>query len=121
MSMQRLGKAFIKADGSLLESMPDAKIDIGGVERPTINGANAVLGYAEKVKEATVECEIAVGPDTSLATIAGWNNVTVTFECDTGQVYIVRNAWLVEPPVATAGEGGKVPLKFAGPPAEEMK
>lgn len=121
MSMQKLGIAYIKADGELLESMPDAKINIGGVTREPVNGGNAVLGYSEKVVHAEVECEIAVSPSTSLVTIAGWKDITVTFECDTGQVYIVRNAWLVEPPAATASEGGKVPLKFAGPPADEMK
>lgn len=119
MSMQRLGKAFIKADSSLFETLPGAKIDIGGVTRNPVVGANSVHGYAEQVKEATVECEISLGPDTRLAEIAAMSDVTIKFECDTGQVYVVRNAWLVEPPVLTEGEGGKVPLKFAGPPADE--
>ncbi len=118
---KRLGKAFIKSDGGLLETMPGAKIDIGGVIRNPVVGSNTVHGYAEQVKEAMVECEISFGPDTSLAKLAATVDATITFECDTGQVYIVRNAWLVEPPVLTEGEGGKVPLKFAGPPAEEMK
>lgn len=121
MSMQRLGKAYIKVDGGLLESLPGAKIDIGGVTRNTVVGSNAVHGYAEQLKPAEVDCEISVGPDTSLAAMSAWNDVTVTFECDTGQVYVVRNAWLVDTLVLTEGEGGKVPLKFNGPPAEEMK
>ena len=44
----------------------------------------------------------------------------MTFECDTGQTYVQRNAWCVNPPVATDGGGGTVPLQFEGPPAEEM-
>lgn len=120
MSNQRLGKAYIKADGNLLETMPGAKIDIGGVTRNPVVGTNTV-GYAEQTKEAMVECEISVGPDTSLIKLAAIRDATINFECDTGQVYIIRNAFLVEPPVMTEGEGGKVPLKFAGPPAEEMK
>lgn len=119
MSMQRLGKAFVKSNGSLFESLPGAKIDIGGVTRNPVVGSNSVHGYAEQVKEATVECEISFGPDTRLVEIAAMSDVTINFECDTGQVYVVRNAWLVEPPVLTEGEGGKVPLKFAGPPADE--
>ncbi|MDP1534172.1 MAG: phage tail tube protein [Rubrivivax sp.] len=118
---QRLGKAFIKADGKLLETMPGAKIDIGGVTRNTVVGANAVHGYAEQTKQSRLECEVSVGADTSLEEIAKIADATVTFECDTGQTYIMRNAWLVDPPVMTEGEGGRVPLVFEGAAAEEMR
>lgn len=116
----RLGKAYIKADGDLLETLPGAKIDIGGVTRTVVKGNNKILGYSEQPKEATVECEIAIGPQTSLARLQAMSNVSITFEGDTGQTWTVKNAFLTEPPVATDGEGGKVPLKFAGMPAEEM-
>lgn len=117
---QRLGKAFIKWDGKLLETMPDAKISLGGVERTPVLGANTVHGFSEKIKESTIECEISVSSETRLAELAAIKDATITFETDTGQTYIMRNAFLTEPPAATAGEGGKVPLKFAGPAAEEM-
>lgn len=118
--MQRLGKAFIKVDGDLLESMPGAKIDIGGNKRDPVVGSHTVYGYAEQVQPARVEVEISVGPNTSLAKLRDITDATITFECDTGQVYIVRNAWLSETLTVTEGEGGKVPLVFVGPPAEEM-
>ncbi len=118
---QRFGKAFIKADGKLLETMPGAKIDLGGVTRDVVIGANAVHGYAEKIKEPMVECEISLGVDATLKDLAAITDATITFECDTGQVYVVRNAWLAEPPVLTEGEGGKVPLKFVGITAEETR
>jgi len=118
---QRLGKAFIKWDGKLLESMPDAKISLGGVERNPVIGANNVHGFSEKIKESTLECEISVSTETSLDELANIADATITFECDTGQTYVMRNAFLTEPPQATAGDGGKVPLKFAGPKAEEMR
>ena len=117
---QRLGKAFIKWDGKLLESMPDAKLDLGGVTRTPVTGANAVLGFSEKVKESTIECEISMSAETRLAELAAIKDATITFECDTGQTYIIRNGFLIDPPSATAGDGGKVPLKFSGPAAEEM-
>lgn len=117
---QRLGKAFIKADGDLLESMPGAKIDVGGVERKPVIGNNTVLGYSETPVPSSVECEIAVGPTTSLLKLARLADVTITFECDTGQTYVCKNSFLTAPPVATDGDGGKVPLKFNGQPAEEM-
>lgn len=117
---QRFGKAFIKVDGALLESMPGASLDVGGVTRNTVLGGNAVLGFAEAPKQAVLQCQIAVGAGTSLADLRAIKSATVTFECDTGQTYVIRNAWLVNPPVATDGEGGAVPLQFEGPPAEEM-
>lgn len=118
--MQRLGKAYIKADGDLLETMPGAKIGLGGDNRKVVKGNNAILGYSAEPVEGTLECEIAVGPQTSLAKLAGLKDVTITFEADTGQTWVIKNAFLTEPPVATDGDGGKVPLKFAGQPAEEM-
>lgn len=118
--MQRLGKAYIKVDGELLETMPGAKIDIGGFQRPSVDGSHTILGYAETIKPSRLECEIAIGASTSLAKFRDITDATVTFECDTGQVYIMRNAWVSETLTATEGEGGKVPLVFMGPPAEEM-
>lgn len=116
---QLLGTAYIKTDGDLLRSNPGAKIDLGGPVRDAVVGAGTVHGYTEKTKEATVECEISLAKGDSLAAIRNITNATVTFECDTGQVFIVRHAFLTEPPVVSEGEGGKIPLKFAGMPAEE--
>jgi hypothetical protein len=118
--MQKLGKAYIKVDGALLETMPGAKLDLGGVLREPVMGNNNVLGYAEKPKESRLECEIAVASGTNLEKLRLATSATITFEADTGQLWSISNAWLTEPPVITDGEGGRVPLKFAGPPANEI-
>lgn len=118
--MQKLGKAYIKHDGNLLETNPGASIDIGGVTRTTVMGNNSVLGFAEQPKQSVVSCQISLGAQTSLEQLRALSGVTITFECDTGQTYVVRDAWLVNPPVATDGAGGAIPLQFEGPPAEEM-
>jgi len=117
--MQHIGRAFIKVDGDLLRSETGAKIDLGGAVRTPVVGT-AVHGYAETVKEAMVECEVSVAKGESMARLRDITDATVTFEADTGQSWVIRNAWLAEPPVITDGEGGKVPLKFVGPPAEEL-
>lgn len=117
---QRLGKAYIKVDGELLETMPGAKLDPGGVTRTTVAGNNRVLGYSEKPKQSRLECQIAMGAQTSLARLGAIKDATVTFECDTGQTFVMRNAWLTDTPNATDGDGGQVPLIFEGQPAEEM-
>lgn len=118
--MQVLGKAYIKANGELLRSETGAKIDLGGVNRNVVKGAAGVHGFAEETMESTVECTIALATGDTLEKFRAMKDVTITFECDTGQVYVVRNAWLAVPPVLTEGQGGQVPLKFFGPPAEEQ-
>lgn len=117
--MQLLGRAYIKVDGALLRSNNGAKIDLGGVVRDPVVG-NQVHGYAEKVKEATVECEISLGKGDSMESIRNISDASITFECDTGQTYLVRHAFLTDTPVITEGEGGKIALKFAGQPALEQ-
>lgn len=114
-----LGWAFINVGGQRLRSMAGAKIDLGGVVREPVVGSSRVHGYSEKVKEATVECEIALAAGDSLNTIRSITDANIIFECDTGQCYTVRQAFLTDPPVVTEGEGGKIALKFAGQPAEE--
>lgn len=116
---QLLGRAFIKTNGELLRSNDGAKVDLGGAVRNPVVGSHSVHGFAEKVKEATVECEINLAVGDTLEGLRNITDATITFECDTGQRYIVRQAFLTEPPVITEGEGGKIPLKFAGQPAEE--
>lgn len=116
---QRLGRVFIKVNGQLLESMPGASLDIGGVNRNVVKG-NTVQGFAEEVHESMIECEVSVDKNSRPHDWAKWADVSLTFECDTGQCFIVRNAFLTEPPKMTGGEGGKVPLKFKGPPADQV-
>lgn len=117
---KKLGKAIIKVDGKVLQSLPGAKLDIGGDERTTVVGANSVQGFFETPKPSKLECEVTVGAETRLAEMRGWDNVTISFECDTGQQYVVQGAWLTNTPEMTASEGGKVPMTFEGSPAEEM-
>jgi len=117
---QRLGKAFIKTNGALLETLPGAKINLGGIKRTPVKGANSVHGYSEEIETGKVECEISVSKDTKLIDYGKMSNVSITFECDTGQTFVIKNAFLTDPPEATAQEGGKVPLKFEGDPADQV-
>jgi hypothetical protein len=120
MAMQKVGMAYIKVDGQLLESLPGAKLTLGGVKRTTVLGSNRVLGFSEQPAESMVECEIAVGPNTDLIALGESRDVTITFEPDVGRPYVIRNAWCLDPPSLSDSEGGKAPFKFAGPPADQM-
>lgn len=116
---QVLGRATIKYDGKTLLTDKAAKLNTGGVARKPIVG-DVIHGYAEEAKEPTLDCVISVTKETRLLDLNKIKDATVTFEADTGQTWIVKDAWVVDPTEVTSGEGGKVPLKFAGMSCEEM-
>lgn len=113
-------KAYIKHDGKMLATLPGAKLDIGGNERAAVVGANTIHGYSETLKPSMLTCEISLQQGTSLAELKDITAATITYEADTGQTYVIRNAFVTKPLSVTAGDGGKVALEFAGDPAEEM-
>lgn len=115
---QYLGRAKVMYDGRVLDTHPGAKIDLGGIERTPVIG-DYTDGYAEKRKNATVECELNVGKDTPIQDIRNIAGATVIFEADIGRRWIVRDAFVTDTLTITAGEGGKVPVKISGKPAEE--
>lgn len=119
MSNRVMGKAQIKADGQLLDTLPGATLDIGGETRTTVVGANRVLGFTGAVAQSKLECEIAVKAQTSLAAIGRWEDLTVTFEADTGQTWVISHGWVTNPPTTTDNDG-KAKVVIEGPPAEEM-
>ena len=124
--MQFTGFATLKIDGAVLDTNGGASLDLGGVVRTavvdaTIVGSNRVLGWAQAPKQARLECEVFAQKGTSLQRFADIKNATITFTADTGNTWILPNAWLAEAPKFTqAGEGGKVNLIFEAAVAEEV-
>lgn len=114
-----LGRAKIKVDGALLLSHQGAQLALGGVNRVTRVG-NTVHGFSEQMTQSRLECRVSLTGRTQLTQIQRADDVTVTFECDTGQTYVLRSAWLAEQPTVTDGPDSAVQLIFEGPPAEEM-
>lgn len=115
------GIAYIKVSGfGQLRTLPGAKIKLGGVKREPVVGASSVHGYAESIEPSTLECEISLVGGFSIAALQAVTGATITYEADTGQRYIMRDAFCTETMEVTGGEGGKVPCRFAGQPAEEL-
>lgn len=116
---QRHSMAYIKVDARLLPTLPSPTVDLGGVERAPVVGNNNVLGYSEVIKPATLECEISLGLGENLSWLQKIMAATIIYETDTGQTYIIRDAFVTETLKVTGGADGKVTLKFSGQPAEE--
>lgn len=114
-----LGRAVITVSGVELLSRPGASIDVGGPKRTPITLDNGATGFSEEPMPSVVECEVVMDKETSLVAMRDWDDVTIGFACDTGQRYVIPNAFSLNPPKATAKDGGAIPMIFNGPPAIE--
>lgn len=117
---QILGRAFIRIDGQTIASLPgSAKMSPGGRERTAVLGDFGYLGYSEKPIHGEIECEIAVAADTDIGALNATVNASITFEADTGQVWIMRSAAMASPVSVAAGDG-KASVKFIGAEIQQV-
>jgi hypothetical protein len=119
MSGRYLGRVKITVQGEVLDSRPGASIDIGGTTRADVVGDQS-MGFTETPKPSRIECELMLKAGVSLEALRNLKDTTAVFECDTGQRYIVKDAFTVETLRITGGEGGRVPLVLSGQPAQEV-
>lgn len=118
MSGKMFGRATIRADGQVIKTHDGAGLELGGVKRTPRPGANDADGFTEELTPSKVEFDVQIREGVSLTAIHAISDGVITFECDTGQVYVVNHAYSAEPPVI--GGEGKAKCVFQGPPAEEM-
>lgn len=116
---QRTGKVFIRINGDLVESKPGATLkDAMGLERDADVGTQ-VNGYTEKAVVPTMTFSISHGSSVSLATLAAMVDTTLTFECDSGPTFIMRNAWYANGMELKDGGNG-LALVFQGKKCQEQ-
>lgn len=116
---QVLGQARIKADGETLDTKPGASLELGGPVRTAQRGDYNAGGFSEEETESKLTCTVMIKRGTKVTALRAIDNATVTFQADTGQTYIIRNAYVADVITVTAGGEG-ASLVFQGPPAEEM-
>lgn len=119
MARKVFGRATVTVNGQQLLINRDASINVGGVTRHTVKG-DTVHGFAEEAMESVVEIQVTVTDGASLKAWGAIDNATVIFETDTGQTFQLPNAWVQDPPEATGGEGGRVPLRFVSATCREF-
>jgi hypothetical protein len=114
------GRAKVTVNGQEMLVENDSSLDTGGVKRNTVKG-DRVYGFAEETAEAMVEMHTYIDANTDIDALNAMSDVTVLFQLDTGQNYVLPHAWLAEPVKPTAANnGGKATLKFAAASAEKM-
>jgi hypothetical protein len=108
MSNIRTGKVFIRVGGEQVESLPDATLKdfMGGKRTPVVG--NAVYGFTEEVVAPTIECQVAHGPSVSMKRLWDMQDVTAIFECDSGPVFVLSNAWVADVNELKAAGGFKL-------------
>ena len=110
------GQTTITVDGDQLLTEGKSSIEVGGAVRTSVEADNQAGFFTTATKPSKVECTVLVGAGTSLVALQAIENATIVFECDTGQTYIISNAWVGE---AVSASEGKAKLTLMGPPAEE--
>lgn len=118
MSGKIQGRVTIRAGGLVLKTNKGATLDPGGTVREPRPGDNDADGFVSSLMNSTVDCNIQMREGTSVATIQAMEDVTITFECDTGQVYLINHGYCG--PAPTVSGDGTIKAVFHGPPAEEL-
>ena len=120
-SNQRTGKVFLFVDGSYCESDGGAKISGFAPKREAVIG-DQVHGYKETPVAGQIDCTFIHGNNgISLAAMATVTNSSITFQTDSGAIYVLNNAWASEVKELD-GKEGKFAVTFlsATPPQETL-
>lgn len=116
---QVIGQARIKVDADTLETKTGATLELGGPVRTEQRGDYQAGAFSEETAPSKLTCTLLVKRGTRLTDLRKIDNATITFEADTGQVYLIRNGYCADAiSIAAGGEGATV--VFQGPPAEEL-
>ena len=114
---QITGKAKIRVDGNVLRTENGASLNPGGVNRnPEAHGGSTY--YSEEDVPPMLECSVLMTSDIDIIYLSDITGATVMFEADTGQNYVLRDAFTTEPVPHDAA--GKAPLKMSGTAVEKI-
>lgn len=117
--MQITGKAIVRVDGRQWKTEDGAALDVGGVKRTPKVGGGAVYGYSEETAPPEMECKVYHTKETDVTAINKINNATVLFESDTGDSYVMREAFVLEPGKLESKDG-TISVKFSAISCERL-
>lgn len=117
--MQITGKAIIRVDGQQWKTEDGATLDVGGVKRTAKMGGGNVYGYSEETTAPELECKVYHTKDTDATAIGKITSATVMFESDTGDAYVLREAFVLESAKIEAKDG-TISVKFSAISCERV-
>lgn len=113
-----VGQMRVKIDGAAYPTSGETSLEIGGPMRESVPGDYEAGAFKESTAPAKAETSLLYKAEISLANLRSVDNATLILETDTGQTWIVRNAYVSD--VISFTQDGKAKVVFQGPPAEEM-
>lgn len=108
--MKYQGTAYIRFNGTEYPTLDGSTLNLGGKNRETVKGAR-VYGYQETAVESTLECKIPNTTGIDPMALKDMVDVTIEFQTDIGQTYLLVKAWCVESIPMT--DKGEISAKFA--------
>lgn len=116
---QLLGIVDVVWRGQRIPVEKGAKLKIGGIMNNAVTYGRQV-GRAQEFtpSEITAVTHLARGQRFKELYAVGEGELQVI--CDTGQTYVWADAFLVDRPEMTSGEGGKIEMKWAAGEPEEL-
>lgn len=116
---QTLGIVEIVWRGVKLAPEKGAEGRLGGLKNvPVMYGRK--IGRAQEMESSMVKATVPLERGMRLLPIWADGEGELQFLCDTGQTYVIADAFLVNRPNFTGGEGGKVELEWEGSGADEV-
>ncbi len=112
------GRAFIRINGVQQKSRPGATLNLGGINNETVVGDDGVHGPKQSITAPSINFSISHTKETKLAKLSESIDDSITFETDSGAIYIMNPSWLTTPPVLNSQEG-TVELNYEGVRVEE--
>lgn len=113
------GKVYIRMDGELLESMPEAELELGGDEAEVVAGSNKIVGYREKVVPAMLTCKFVWKAGAPIEKVRNLREGILQFESDVGETYQIANAVCTKTPKISVPDG-TIDVEFQGDKAEPV-
>lgn len=110
------GTTIIRVDGRSIRSKAGSKLQTGGKERTPQYADGQLIGFTAKPVAAMLTCKVVLTNQTDVDALNNTTDSTVLFECDSGNVYTLRGAFLTKPAELTDGEG-EADLEFCAQPA----
>jgi len=108
-----LGLITVVWRGQTIPVEKGGKVKVGGLEqKPVVNGVQ--VDFANEMVASEITATTKMDADTRLLALWAPGAGELQVQCDTGQSYVWADAFLTGRPDFTAGDGGKVQLKWGG-------
>jgi len=108
---QVLGLIDVVWKGTKIDVEKGGKVKLGGLmQKPLVVGQQVDYSAEYDMSEITVTTRLRAGDDLLKMFSAGAGELQV--QCDTGQTFTWSDAFIANRPDFTAGEGGKVQIKW---------